>query len=72
MTLTACTDKKADLLSYIDKMDFTRTLDYYDNKINGSSKEDEILEEIGREMDINYRKIIEAYNNGEIEIIAIQ
>lgn len=53
-------------------MDFTRTLDYYDNKINGSSKEDKILEEIDREMDKNYHKIIEAYNNGEIEIIAIQ
>ena len=61
MTLTACTDKKADLLSYIDKMDFAGALDYYDDKIDGSSKESEIIEEIDREMDKSYSKIIDAY-----------
>lgn len=67
LTLVSCGNKADKILGYVDKMDFAGALDYYDDKVDGSSKEKEIRKEVKHEMEDKYEKILEKYNNGEID-----
>ena len=67
LTLVSCGNKADKILSYIDKMDFSGALDYYDDKVDGSSKEKEIRKEVKHEMDDKYELIYDKYNEGEID-----
>lgn len=67
LTLTACGNKADKILGYVDKMDFSGALDYYDEKVDGSSKERDIRKEVKSEMDDKYELILEKYNEGELK-----
>lgn len=71
-TLTACGNKAEKILGYVDKMDFDGALDYYDEKVDGSSKEREIRKEVKSEMEDKYEAILDKYNEGELDDDALE
>ena len=69
---TACASKSEKLLELIDSGDYSAAVDYYDEKIDDSSKERELRKEVKRGMRKRYDDILEKYNKGEISEDAME
>lgn len=62
--MTACGDQTNELLKLVDSGEFKEAYDYYDEKIDGSKKEDDICDEFADEMEDRYENITDMLFDG--------
>lgn len=65
MSFTSCGSKSEKVFSLVDSGSYSEALEYYEEKIDGSSNERDIRKEIKNGFDAHYEAVLERYNNEE-------